>query len=109
MTRSATDEQSGGLDVGRVISEQQFAELKEAGVDFDAGMGGEVVKEMLKRIDLDTENKKLRKGLQAASTEMARTKIVKRLKVVESILKSTNKAECANARMTVRKIPHTPI
>lgn len=93
VTRSATNEQSGGLDVGRVISEQQFAELKEAGVDFDAGMGGEVVKEMLKRIDLDTENKKLRKGLQAASTEMARTKIVKRLKVVESILKSTNKCE----------------
>jgi len=93
VTRSATNDQSGGLDVGRVISEQQFHELKDAGVDFEAGMGGEVVKEMLKRIDLDTENKKLRKGLQTVSTEMARTKIVKRLKVVEAILKSTNKCE----------------
>ena len=43
---------------------------------------------MLRKIDLDLDNKELRRGLKAATTEMARTKIVKRLKVVESILKS---------------------
>ena len=93
VTESATTDMDGGLEVGRVISEQQYAELKEQGVQFEAGMGGEVVREMLKRIDLDQDNKELRRGLQTATTEMARAKIIKRLKVVESILKSDNKPE----------------
>ncbi len=93
VTRSATNDVDGGLEIGRVISEQQYNELKESGVDFDAGMGGEVIKEMLKKLDLDIENKELRKALKGVSSEMGRSKIVKRLKVIESILKSENKAE----------------
>ncbi|PIK14188.1 DNA-directed RNA polymerase subunit beta' [Halobacteriovorax sp. JY17] len=93
VTSSATDGQDGGLEIGRVITEQQYFELKEQGIEFEAGMGGEIVKDMLRKIDLDLDNKELRRGLKAATTEMARTKIVKRLKVVESILKSENKPE----------------
>jgi DNA-directed RNA polymerase subunit beta' len=93
VTKSATSDAEAGLEVGRVISEQQYFELKEAGVEFEAGMGGTTIKEMLKRIDLDLENKELRKGLKSATTEMARTKIIKRLKVVESILRSDNRPE----------------
>ncbi|ATH09319.1 DNA-directed RNA polymerase subunit beta' [Halobacteriovorax marinus] len=93
VTASATDGQDGGLEVGRVITEQQYYELKEQGIEFEAGMGGEIVKDMLRKVDLDLDNKELRRGLKAATTEMARTKIVKRLKVVESILKSENKPE----------------
>ena len=59
--QSATDGVEGGLEVGRVISEQQYFELKEQGVDFKAGMGGEVVKEILRKIDIDIENKVLKK------------------------------------------------
>ena len=93
VTQSATDEEDGGLKIGQVISEQQYFELKEKGIEFEAGMGGEVVKDLLKRVDLDTENKELRRGLINATTEMAKTKFIKRLKVVESILKSDNKPE----------------
>ncbi|MCP4913638.1 MAG: DNA-directed RNA polymerase subunit beta' [Oligoflexia bacterium] len=93
VTASATDELDNGLKVGQVITEQQYFELKEQGIEFSAGMGGEVVREMLKRVDLDIENKELRRGLAAATTEMNRTKIIKRLKVVESILKSDNRPE----------------
>jgi len=93
VTGSATDEVEGGLKVGQVITEQQYFELKEQGIEFDAGMGGEVVKDLLRKVDLDTENKELRRGLRAATTEMARTKFIKRLKVVESILKSDNRPE----------------
>ncbi|OUR94028.1 DNA-directed RNA polymerase subunit beta' [Halobacteriovorax marinus] len=93
VTASATDGQDGGLDIGRVITESQYYELKEQSIDFEAGMGGEIVKDMLRKIDLDLENKELRRGLKAATTEMARTKLVKRLKVVEAILKSDNKPE----------------
>ncbi|MCO4792673.1 MAG: DNA-directed RNA polymerase subunit beta', partial [Bacteriovoracaceae bacterium] len=93
VTESATNDVEGGLEVGRVITEQQYHELKEQGIEFEAGMGGEVIKEMLRRVDLDIDNKELRRGLAAATTEMARTKIVKRLKVVESMLKSDNRPE----------------
>ncbi|EQC46498.1 DNA-directed RNA polymerase, beta' subunit [Bacteriovorax sp. BSW11_IV] len=93
VTSSATNDVEGGLEIGRVISEQQYQELKAQGVDFEAGMGGEIVKDMLRKLDLDQANKELRRGLRAATTEMARTKIVKRLKVVESILRSENKPE----------------
>ncbi len=93
VTSSATAGMEGGLEVGRVISEQQFFDLKEQGVEFEAGMGGEVVKTLLQKLDIDMENKVLRRDLAAATTEMARTKLVKRLKVVESILKSDNKPE----------------
>lgn len=93
VTESATNDVDGGLDVGRVITEQQYSDLKEQGVEFEAGMGGEVIKEMLRRVDLDIENKELRRGLATSTTEMARTKIIKRLKVVESMLKSDNRPE----------------
>ena len=93
VTSSATNEVEGGLEIGRVITEQQYFELKESGVEFEAGMGGEVVKEMLRKLDIDLEYKELRKTLKNTTTEMVRAKLVKRLKVVESIMKSTNKSE----------------
>ena len=33
------------LEVGKVLSEQQYNELKEAGIEFEAGMGGETIKD----------------------------------------------------------------
>jgi len=90
---SATDNQEGGLQVGSILSEAKAYELKSAGVDFKIGMGGEVVKDLLSKIDLDTLNKELRRGLAEATTELNKAKLIKRLKVVESLLKSPNKPE----------------
>ncbi len=93
VTDSATDELDGGLKIGQVISEQQYFDLKEQGIEFEAGMGGDTIKELLRKVDVDLENKTLRRELAAATTEMARAKTIKRLKVVESLLKSDNKPE----------------
>ena len=90
---SSTDGQEGGLQIGTILSEAKAHELKAAGVDFRAGMGGEVVKELLSKLDLDTLNKELRRALKEVTTELNRAKIIKRLKVVESILKSPNRPE----------------
>ncbi len=90
---SATDAVDGGLAVGSILTEQKFAELKAASVDFKAGMGGEIVKELLAKVDLDILNKELRRGLRDATTDLAKAKIIKRLKVVESLLKSANKPD----------------
>ena len=94
VTESETNDIDGGLKVGQVISEQQYEELKEQeGVEFEASMGGEVIKKLLKRVDIDTENKLVRRALAAATTEMAKTKLIKRLKVIESLMKSDNAPE----------------
>lgn len=93
VTSSKTAGQEGGLQVGQVITEQNYNELKEAGVEFEAGMGGEVVRDLLKKVDLDIENKELRRNLLRVTTDIAKNKIVKRLKVIESIKKSPNRPE----------------
>ncbi len=90
---SATDGQDGGLQVGTILSEAKAMELKTAGVDFRVGMGGETVKDLLAKVDLDTLNKELRRALSETKTELARAKLIKRLKVVESLLKSPNSPE----------------
>ena len=90
---SSTDGQDGGLQVGSILSEVKAYELKAAGVDFKIGMGGEVVKELLSKVDLDTLNKELRRSLAETKTELGKAKLIKRLKVVESLLKSSNNPE----------------
>ncbi len=52
-----------------------------------------LLKILLGKVDIDTLNKELRRGLKEATTELDRAKIIKRLKVVESLIKSPNKAE----------------
>ena len=93
VTSSASHDAEGGLEVGKVLTEQQYSELKEAGIEFEAGMGGETIKSILKGLDLDIENKELRRALKAATTEANRVKIIKRLKVIESMLKSDNRPD----------------
>ncbi len=93
VTESATADQEGGLQIGMILSEQKCFELKEAGVDFKVGMGGEVIKDMMSRIDVDLLYKEIRDALKVVRTELAKAKLIKRLKVVESLRKSDNKAE----------------
>ncbi len=81
------------LEVGTILSEQKFAELKSAKINFKAGIGGEVVKELLSKMDIDILNRELRRALSVATTDLARAKLIKRLKVVESMMKSTNRPE----------------
>ncbi len=93
VTDSATDGQDGGLPIGTVISEMKYNELKAAGIEFKAGIGGDVVRDLLEKLDVDNENKELRRDLKTVTSELAHTKLTKRLKVVESLLKSENKPE----------------
>ena len=93
VTSSSTADAEGGLPVGSILSEQKFAELKAANIEFKAGMGGEIVKDLLSKVDMDILNKELRRGLRDSTTDLGKAKIIKRLKVVESLLKSPNKPD----------------
>ena len=93
VTESATHDREGGLRVGQIISEKQYSELKEQGIEFEAGMGGEIIKSLLRKVDAELDRRELRRAFKTVSTEMAKAKLIKRLKVVESILKSNNQPE----------------
>ena len=77
VTSSASSDVEGGLEIGRVISEQQYEELRQAGIDFEAGMGGETIRDVLRKLDLDTENKTLRRELKASQLKLLELKLLK--------------------------------
>lgn len=82
------------LSVGELIGEKEFRRCKELyGSSFDAGMGAEVILEMLKSIDVESAVKELREDLKTVTSEAKRKKIIKRLKVLNSFSQSNNKPE----------------
>jgi DNA-directed RNA polymerase subunit beta' len=82
------------LEEASVLSEDQYQKaLDENGPNFKAGMGGEAVRDLLRKIDPEYLSRKLRLELQDAKSEAAIKKITKRLKVVEAFKSSVNRPE----------------
>ena len=83
------------FEYGQLISEEDyFKAIEHYGEDsFQAGIGAEVIKNMLKNINLKEERKNLRAELPRANSETTRKKIVKKLKLIEDFLKSNNRLE----------------
>ncbi len=82
------------LEEGVVLSEEAYqAALNEFGPNFKAGMGGEFVREMLRKIDCEYLSRKLRMELKETKSEAGIKKLSKRLKVVEAFKGSSNKPE----------------
>ncbi|MBQ2308114.1 MAG: DNA-directed RNA polymerase subunit beta' [Clostridia bacterium] len=81
------------LKKGTVLTERQYAEYLEMyGDEFRVGMGAEAIRELLRDVDIPALAKELREELQTASGQK-KTRIIKRLEVVESFRKSGNKVE----------------
>jgi len=77
-----------------LIGEERFREVRaEVGDAFLAMMGGEGVKELLKRLDVAPLAAELRAKMKTETSKQNRAKIAKRLKVVEAFLKSGNEPE----------------
>ncbi len=89
-----TDPGLTDLEVGALMTEEAYYEAIEMyGADFDAGMGAEAVKELLKALELKSLSAELREGLAESTSETKTKKLTKRLKVVEAFLHSGNKPE----------------
>ncbi|MBN2283924.1 MAG: DNA-directed RNA polymerase subunit beta' [Deltaproteobacteria bacterium] len=78
-----------------LLTEEEYIEAREQyGSDsFKAGIGAEAIRTLLEEIDLEEMDKELRVELDDAHSETKRKKIVKRLKVTESLKKSGNRPE----------------
>ncbi|MCB0342877.1 MAG: DNA-directed RNA polymerase subunit beta' [Pseudobdellovibrionaceae bacterium] len=82
------------LDEYQVLSEEAYQNaLNEYGPNFKAGMGGEAVLEILRKVDCEYLSRKLRMDLKEAKSDAQIKKLSKRLKVVEAFKGSVNKPE----------------
>ena len=76
-----------------VLTEKQLMEYREMyGDEFRVGMGAEAVKELLSQIDVEELSRQLKDELSRA-TGQKKTRIIKRLEVIEAFRTSGNKLE----------------
>jgi DNA-directed RNA polymerase subunit beta' len=88
------DPGSTELKEKELLTDERYRELRqEFGDKFNAAMGAEAVKELLRRVQVDTLAETLRTKMLEATSAAARKKIIKQLKVVEAFRKSGSKPE----------------
>src|SRR5437870_4837758 len=90
-----------------IKDEAKFRELDQQfrPTGFKAMMGAEAIKELLKRVDVETLGSELREKMKHESSMQKRLKYAKRLKVVEAFRKSGNKPHW----MILDVIPDHPV
>jgi DNA-directed RNA polymerase subunit beta' len=100
------DSAQTGLKARELLSEERYREiLKDHGAgSFEAGMGAEAIRELLRRLDLEALAESLRVEMHESYSLQKRKKIVKRLKVVDAFRKSGNRPEW----MVLEAIPVIP-
>ena len=85
-----TDPGETPLEYKQLLSEKEFRDNKaEYGNKFQAGMGAEAIKTLLKQVDLDAECADLKEVLKSA-TGQKRTRAIRRLDVLDAFRKSGN-------------------
>lgn len=77
---------------GDIIIESEYELCKRYDPDFEAGVGAEAIKKLLQKLDLDHLAEELRLQIKE-STGQKRSKLIKRLEVVEAFRYSGNKPE----------------
>ncbi|MDH5655395.1 MAG: DNA-directed RNA polymerase subunit beta' [Spirochaetia bacterium] len=87
------DPADSGREAGELIDEEEYNEyLDDFGDKFIAMIGGDAVKELLLRIDLDSEIRDIRVKIQD-KTKISDRRILKRLEVLEALRESGNRPE----------------
>jgi DNA-directed RNA polymerase subunit beta' len=80
--------------VNQLLNEEQFRkEQADYAPRFKAQMGAEAIKELLKRTDIEDLSEVLREQMRAETSVQKKLKYAKRLRVVTSFQKSTNRPE----------------
>ncbi len=88
------DPKDTGLMFKQILNEKEYREAVEkyGSGSFVVGTGAEAVRELLASVDLEKEEKQIRKELEKATLQK-RVKLVKRLETIEAFIKSGNKPE----------------
>ena len=83
-----------GLSMGEVISDERKRQLdQEFPGKFTAMMGAEGIKELLRKLDIESLSQEIRERMKTETSAQKKLKFAKRLRVCESFRKSGNKPE----------------
>jgi len=83
------DPMETSLKKGQLLSEEKYREALETfSSKFEAGIGAEAIKKMLEDIELDEIHNQLKEDIRATHSSAKRTKLSKRLKIVDAFRKS---------------------
>ena len=90
-----TDPGKTELKEKQILSEKEYREAYEKyGDKFKAGMGAEAILELLKKLDIDELSQELKDELEKSQGQgQKRSKIIKRLEVIEAFRTSGNRPE----------------
>ena len=84
---------SAPLEKKQTLSDKEYrAYYEKYGKSFEVGMGAEAILKLLKEIDVEKEIKEIEEELEGAQ-EQKRTRLLKRLDILDSFAKSGNKPE----------------
>lgn len=82
------------LTQNQILTEEQYKKaIEEHGANFTAQMGAEAIKELLKGVSIEELAEELRVKMRSEVSTQKKLKYAKRLKVVDSFRRSTNKPE----------------
>ncbi len=100
------NEETTGLSLSQVLSEEEYDELvvEHGNNAFRVGVGAEAILELLQGLRIEDLAEDLRKNLLEATSEAARKKLQKRLKVVDAF----NNSEAKPEWMMLNVIPVLP-
>jgi DNA-directed RNA polymerase subunit beta' len=102
---AVTDPGQSPLKAGQLLTEEEFRDASNKyGASFKAFMGGEAIKMLLTKLNLDGLSADLRVSINKTSSGQKMKDISKRLKVIDAIRTSENKAEW----MVLEVIPVIP-
>ena len=79
---------------GQLLNDEKYQEaIEEHGTDVKAGMGAEAIKELLSEIELQKTFTDLKKEIETTKSQAKNKRNIKRLKLIESFIKSGNNPE----------------
>ena len=82
------------LERGQLLSEELYQQhIEEHGADIKAGMGAEAIMELLSEIELEKTFNDLKEEIANTKSQAKNKRNVKRLKLIESFIKSGNRPE----------------
>jgi DNA-directed RNA polymerase subunit beta' len=89
-----TDPGATPLKAGQLLSEEDYREAgNQYGSSFKASMGAEAIKMLLENLDLEVLSANLRKAITKTSSKQKIKDLTKRLKTINEVKNSENKAE----------------
>ena len=88
-----TDPRNTSFTYMQFLTEEEYQQAKDNNEDFEAKMGAEAIRDLLKALDLEKLEVELVEQMQATRSKQIKKKLSKRLKLVQGFIESGSRPE----------------